>query len=198
MLRRDLRDAFHRARNVVFNRMLVVQHTQEVEEDAPLRVVVVHFDLLSDDALLLFDGLRRKIRGLDEVQQNLKRLICLLRAGIQVARRLKRSVRVRRRADLRIARKGIAVLAFKQFVLEEMRDTCRGYFIFRLIAAPESLVDRAVARTEQRVCAAHLRLGIYEDRQTGRVLYAPITVAEQFAFSYFHCVHSAAPSPFSI
>ena len=196
VLRGDFRNALHRARNVVLDRVRVVHGTQQVEHHAPLRVIVIHFDLLADDAELFFNGLFCKIRGLHKVEQNLQRLLCVFRAGEQVARRLKGRIRVCGSADLGIAAECVAVFAFKKLVLQKMRDArgCRLCLI--LVAAFKDLIDGAVARAKHRIRTAHFRFRVYKHGQAACVFDAAIAVPKKFAFhkGILHfCAHFAAP-----
>jgi len=65
----DVGDGLHRSGNVDPHRMLLVQGLQQIELPPPSGVVVVHLDLLADDALLLLHGLGGEIGLLDEIQQ---------------------------------------------------------------------------------------------------------------------------------
>ena len=196
VLRGDFRNALHRARNVVLDRVRVVHGAQQAEHHAPLRVIVIHFDFLADDAELFFNGLLCKIRGLHEVEQNLQRLLCVFRAGEQVARRLKRRIRVCGSTDLGIAAECVAVFAFKKLVLQKMRDARGCRLCLRFVAAFKDLIDGAVARSKHRIRTAHFRFRVYKHGQAACVFDATVAVPKKFAFhkGILHfCAHFAAP-----
>ena len=56
--------------------MAVVEVLQHVEEYPPAGIVVIHADLLSDDALFLCHALRREVGGLDEGEEDVQRFLC--------------------------------------------------------------------------------------------------------------------------
>ena len=62
-------DGLHRSGNVDPHRVLLVQRPQQVKVHPPAGVVVVHLDLLADDALLLLHSLGGKIGFLNKIQQ---------------------------------------------------------------------------------------------------------------------------------
>ena len=55
-LRGQAGNAFHRARDVAADGVAVVQALEQAGDEPPVRAVIVHFDFLPDDALLLGDG----------------------------------------------------------------------------------------------------------------------------------------------
>ena len=66
----DLGNGFHRSQNRLPDRMAVVEATQQILIYLPVRVVIVHADLLSDNALLLMDALGSKVGRRDEAEQH--------------------------------------------------------------------------------------------------------------------------------
>ncbi len=188
-LRRDFGDAVGRARNVDFDRVRVVKRPQQVEQHAPLRVVVVHPDFLPDDALFLLHGLLRKIGGLDEIQQDFERLVDVGRAGKQKAGHVEGGIGVGGGPGLGKARERVALGALEQLVLQIMGDAVRDLLRLAAGGSPEAVVDGAVLRAEYRIGRAVLRLWINQDFQARGMTDLVIGVARPFAFDFPNPVH---------
>ena len=80
-VRVDLGDALDRAGDVVAHGMALIQQLHQLEVDRVIRHVVVHADLLRDDAPLLFHGLGREVGRRDKAQQRAQVLLKVLRAA---------------------------------------------------------------------------------------------------------------------
>ena len=195
IIRRDLGNALHRAGNVNFHRVSVVKRIEQVEHHAPLRVIVIHADLLADDALLLAHRLLREIRFLHEIEQDLQRLIETVCAGEQIAGAVKGRIGIGGGTRFGIALKRVPVFALKQFVLEIMRDALRhGAGLLALHA--EGGVNRTVMRAEHGIGRTVVFLRIEQNPQAGGVIdliiVFPHPVVADFPDS---CAHTAAPFP---
>ncbi len=79
--RSNLRNTLNRTSDVDPNRMFQVKRIQKVKKDSPLGIVFIHLDFLPDDPLFFLNGLLRKIRGLDKIEQDFQGFINVFRAG---------------------------------------------------------------------------------------------------------------------
>ncbi len=86
---RDLGNRLDRSGDLGTHIVLLIHGAQCLIIQTCIRVVLVHADLLCDDALLFSDGLGREIRMRDKVEQNLKRRIEIVRRGKEVRRFVK-------------------------------------------------------------------------------------------------------------
>ena len=84
-LRRQLGNALDRAGDVVPQRVVRIQAAEQCIQQPPVGAVIVHLDLLPDDALLLGDGGLGKPRLAHHAQQNVKVFVDLLRGGEEIA-----------------------------------------------------------------------------------------------------------------
>jgi len=167
-LGRDAPDRLHGARDVDAHRMEVVERLEQVEEDDPVGVVVVHPDLLLDDPLLLRHRLRREPRVVDEADQRLEVLLDLLR-GREVVRRLRElRPRVAARAERGEAQAHVALLVLEELVLEEMGDPLGDGFAGRAAGGRQPRVERAVVRREHPEAARELGPRVQVERESVR------------------------------
>ena len=135
----------------------MVHGLQIVEHDPPLGVVVVHFDLLADNALLFADGFLCKVRGLYKIQQNFQGLVNLARGGEQVVGGVKGSKGVGAGASLGKTVERVALLAFKELVLQIVGNSLGYQFRLGFISALKTVVNGTVAGAKHGVrCAAAL------------------------------------------
>ena len=165
-LRRNFRNALHRARNVAADGVLVVETLEQAGDEPPVRAVVVHFDLLPDDALLFGNGLLRKIRMRHHAQQHIQTFVQLLGSGEQIAGAVKAGERIGVGTGLGVLCKGVTVLVLKHFVLKEMRHTGRQVHLFA--AQPEVPVNGAEFGGKDDMGAGVARHGPHNDGQAGR------------------------------
>ena len=161
---RDLRNRINGPCDINAHGMHLIERAQAVEHDLPVRLILVHPNFLPDNALLLLHGLLREIWRLHKVQKDLQRCLEIARTGKKVAGAFKRCVGIGGRARLRIAGEGVEILAFKELVLQKVRDSLRHLGKIRLVAALKTRVDRAVLRAEQRIGGGIPLLGHHEDR----------------------------------
>ena len=141
----------------------MVQALEQAGDEPPVRAVVVHFDLLPDDALLLGDGLLGKVGVSHHAQQHVKALVQLFRGRKEVAGAVKAGKCVGVGPGLCVLGKGIAVLVFEHFVLQKMRHTRRQ--MHRLPVQAEIPVDGAEAGGVNDMGAGVARHGADEDGQ---------------------------------
>ena len=154
-LGRQLGNALHRARDVVAQRVVGVEAAEQCVQQPPVGAVVVHFDLLPDDALLLGNRGLGEPRLADHAQQNVKVLVNFLGRREQVAGAVIAGKGVGRRAGLGVEGEGVALGRLAHFVLQEMRRTGGQRDLFAV--QPERAVDGAEARGVNRVDAAVAR-----------------------------------------
>ena len=162
---RDLGNAFHRARDVAADGVAVVQALEQAGDEPPVRAVIVHFDFLPDDALLLGDGLLGKVGVAYHAQQHVQAFVQLLGGGEQVAGAVKAGKCVGVGTGLCVLGKGIAVLVFEHFVLQKMRHTRRQ--MHRLPVQAEIPVDGAELGGIDHMGAGIARHGAHQHRQAG-------------------------------
>ena len=93
--------------------MIVIESTQQVEENAPVGAVLVHFYLLAYDALFFFHSFGGEVWVRYKVEQDLNRLGKIVGAGKKVGGFVEGRVGVGRRPRFSVAGKGVAVLTFK-------------------------------------------------------------------------------------
>ena len=161
--------------------MAVVHGLEVVEHHPPLGVVIVHFDFLADDALLLADSLLCKVGGLYKVQQNLQGLVHLVRGGEQVAGGLEGGEGVGAGPCFGEALEGVPLLAFKELVLQVVGNALGHGFGASLVAALEAVVDGAVPGAENGVGGAAMLLGVEQHRQARGVLHLVVAVPHLLA-----------------
>ena len=175
--------------------MGVIQPLQHIQKHAPCRRIVAHFDLLPDDALLLLHRLLREIRMLHKIQQNVQRRPHIPGTSKQIRRAVKAGECIGGRAGRGIPLERIAVLTFKQLVLQIMRDPRRHGGFLRVVADAEHIVDRSVAGGKHRVGRGVVRLGIHKNGQSGGMV-DPHTALAGARIRKFLLVHAPSP-PFS-
>ena len=64
----NLCNGFYCSRNVNSDGMVYINRTKQIEEHTPGRRILIHFDFLTDDALLLLNRFLRKVGFLNKVQ----------------------------------------------------------------------------------------------------------------------------------
>ncbi|MNJ57242.1 hypothetical protein D3C77_528260 [compost metagenome] len=69
---RDRADGFHRTGNINMNRMDSIHSLNYAEIHSPIRIVLVHANLLADDPFFLLHVLIREIRMLHKINQRLQ------------------------------------------------------------------------------------------------------------------------------
>ena len=156
-------DAVHRAGDVVAQRVAAVQAAEQGVEQPPVGAVVVHLDLLPDDALFLGDGRLSEPGFAHEAEQDIQVLVDFLRGREQVAGAVIAGERVGRSARLGIEAERVALGRFAHFVFQEM-GRARGQRD-RLAVQQEIPVDGTERRSIDGVDAAVARHGAAEHRQ---------------------------------
>ncbi len=101
----------------------MIQALAQAGDEPPVGAVIVHFDLLPDDALLLGDGLLSKVGTAHHAQQHIQAFVQLLGGGKQVAGAVKAGKGIGVGTGLGELCKGIAVLILKHLVFQKMRHT---------------------------------------------------------------------------
>ena len=162
---RDLGNALHRARDIAADGVAVVQALEQAGDEPPVRAVIVHFDFLPDDALLLGDGLLGKVGVAYHAQQHVQAFVQLLGGGEQVAGAVKAGKGVGVGTGLCVLGKGIAVLVLEHFVLQKMRHARRQ--MHRLPVQAEIPVDGAELCGIDHMGAGIARHGAHQHRQAG-------------------------------
>ena len=81
----DLGNALLCTCNVYLNGVFVIDAAQHIKEHTPVGVILVHSYFLTDDALLLADGLLGEIGLLDKIQQYFQGGDKVLGAGEKIA-----------------------------------------------------------------------------------------------------------------
>ena len=162
-LRRDLCNAFHRARNVAADGVAVIQALAQAGDEPPVGAVIIHFDLLPDDALLLGDGLLSKVGTAHHAQQHIQAFVQLLGGGKQVTGAVKAGKGIGVGTGLGELCKGIAVLILKHLVFQKMRHP--GGQVHFPAVHPEIPVDGAKAGGIDDMSAGIARHGPHQHRQ---------------------------------
>ena len=172
----------------------MIQALAQTGDEPPVGAVIVHLYLLPDDALLLGDGLLRKVGMPHHAQQYVKALIQLFRGRKEIAGAVKGREGIGIRAGLGELCKGIAVLILKHLMLEEMGHT-GGQMHFPL-PQPEIPVDGAEAGGVDDMGAGVARHGADEDRQP-RGQNFPLVSGGAFQHALGVLSHSRFPPPAS-
>ena len=120
-LRRQLGNALDRAGDVVPQRVVRIQAAEQCVQQPPVGAVIVHLDLLPDDALLLGDGGLGKPRLADHAQQNVKVFIDPLRGGEEIAGAVIAGKGVGRGTGLGIKIERVALGRLAHLMLQKMR-----------------------------------------------------------------------------
>ena len=145
--------------------MAVVQALEQAGDEPPVRAVIVHFDLLPDDALFLGDSLLGKIGVGHHAQQHIQTLVQLLGRGEQIAGAVKAGEGIGVRAGLCVLCKGISVLILEHLVLEEVCHACGQVHFFSV--QPEIPVDGTKAGGKNDMGAGIARHRPHDDGQAG-------------------------------
>ena len=162
---RNLGNALHRARDIAADGVAVVQALEQAGDEPPVRAVIVHFDLLPDDALFFCNGLLGKVGVPHHAQQHIQTFIQLLGGGEQVAGAVKAGKGVGVGTRLCVLGKGVAVLVLEHLVLQKMRHTRRQ--MHRLAVQAEIPVDGAELGGINDVSTGIARHGAHQHRQAG-------------------------------
>ena len=143
----------------------MVQAFEQTGDEPPVRAVIVHFDLLPDDALFFCNGLLGKVGVPHHAQQHVQTFVQLLGSREQVAGTVKAGKGVGVGARLCVLGKGIAVLVLEHFVLQKMRYT--GRQMHRLPVQAEIPVDGAELGSIDHMGAGIPRHGAHQHCQAG-------------------------------
>ena len=114
---------FHSACNVYADGVVAIHRAKQIEKATPGGVVVIHFNFLTDYALLLLHRLLGEIGMADEVEENVKVFVKSVGAGKEVAGAVKGGVGICRCTRFCKALKGVKLLAFEKLVLKKMCNT---------------------------------------------------------------------------
>ena len=190
---RNVRDGLLRAGDVDFDRVLVVQALEQVEEDLPARLVEVHADLLPDDALFLLHRLLGEVRVLDKVEEDLEVLPEVGRTGEQVTGAVEGRVGVGAGAGLREPFEGIQFFTFKEFVFKEV-SRAPGQDLFFPAFDLQCVVDGPVVGPDDRVGGRITGFRVDQDGEAGLVADLVIGVAQKL-ISVFDDVCHVSPPP---
>ena len=143
----------------------MVQALEQAGDEPPIRAVIVHFDLLPDDALFFCNGLLGKVGVTHHAQQHVQAFVQLLGSGEQVAGAVKAGKCVGVGTGLCVLGKGVAVLVLEHLVFQKMRHTRRQ--MHRLPVQAEIPVDRAELGGIDHMGAGITRHGAHQHRQAG-------------------------------
>ena len=187
----DVGDALHGAGHGDTGGTLPVQGLQHPLIDLPLRVVLDHADLLSNNALLLGHALVGEVRHRHKGQQLPQILVKMLRAVEVIGGRRVGGEGVRLRAVLAQNLQSVAVLGVEHLVLQIVRDA-RGCIVPHAVE-PEAHIHAAVARGEKGVALAVEGLGHNGDGQAVRQRGPQYRFADA-GIIRFVPLHCAAPS----
>ena len=203
-VRRDLTDGFGRAADVAADAVLFIHPLQHPVKATVAGAVVVHPDLLGDDAKFGFYRFLRKMGVGHKVEQLPERFFKAFGTAEKIGGLVERGVGVCIGAVLRKPLKGIgSVLVQKQLVLQKMSDSVRHGDTFS-VADTKAVVDRAVAGAKQGVSGGHI-LGKEIDIQSARMPDLLVAFAQKPAGKGFgrirnrfcHTSSSSAP-PFRL
>ena len=154
----DLADALDGTGDVDAHRVVVEHGTEHIEEHTPAGFIIIHADLLGDDALFFFHVLLGEIRLLHEGEQDLQGLRKILRAGEQVGRPVEGGVGIGIGAGAGIFLEGVAVLVLKELVLQIVCNALRHFGILFLALDTEPGIDGTVFCSKEgkgRMIALH-------------------------------------------
>ena len=141
----------------------MVQALAQAGDEPPVRAVVVHLDLLPDDALFLINGLLGKVGLAHHFQQHVQALVQLFRRRKEIAGAVKGRESVGVGTGLGKLGKGVPVLVLKHLVLQEMGHARREMYLF--VVQPEVPVNGAKAGGINDMGAGVARHGPHDDRQ---------------------------------
>ena len=136
--------------------MVFIHSAQHIKGDAPVGAVIVHSYFLPDYSLLLAYCLRSEIGRLNKIKQNCKVIVKPVGAGKKIAGAVKRGKGVCRRSRFGVFCKGVAVLAFKELMLQKVRNTLGHAYL--LAVYRKAGVNRAVFCAEYCIGRIILRL----------------------------------------
>ena len=143
-------------------------------------MILVHLYLLSDYPALLLNRFGREIGRRHEVEKYSERLIEAVGAGEQIGGHIVRGIGVRVCAESCETGEGVlAVRILEELVLEIMCDPVGNRREILISGEPESVVDRAVARREDRVGGGQL-FRKYADLKSAFMPEAVIFLAQEF------------------
>ena len=191
---RNVGDGLHRTGNINAHRVVLIQAPQQVKGAHPAGYIIVHGDLLADNPLFFFHRLRRKVRVLHKVQQNLQRLVKVVAALEQIAGLVKGSIRIGRRTGGRKALKSVQLLGLKQLVLQKVCNSFRYLGVFGSVRALKAIVNGAILGTDHRISRAVMGLRHHKYFQPRRVVNFIIAFVQNGRNLFFHC---ACTSSFS-
>ena len=141
----------------------MVQALAQASDEPPVRAVIVHFDLLPDDALLLGDGLLGEVGASHHAQQHVEALVQLFCGRKEIAGAVEGGEGIGVGTGLGKLCKGVAVLILKHLMLEEMGHA--GGQMYLPLPQPEIPVDGAEAGCIDDMGAGVARHGADEDSQ---------------------------------
>ena len=176
--------------------MFFIQTGQQRIHQAPIRAVIVHFDLLADDALLFGDGLCGKIRMGHHLQQHIQALLQLAGGGEQVAGAVKNRKGIGIGPCAGKLCKCVAILILEHLVLQKMSGARRqmdGPTIHHKI-----LIDGAEMRSQDHMGGGIIRHRPGNDGQTGgQMLPLVCRNALQKRTAPQRFIHGPTPLPLS-
>ena len=198
----QLGNALGGAGDIVPDGMAFIQAAEQCGQQPPIRAVVIHFDFLPDDALLLGDGLLGKPGMTDHVEQNIQVFIRHAGCGKNIAGAVIAGKSVCRSASFGIQVERIALLGFKHFVFQKVRGTggqldpfaVKGKFphngakvggvhgVYRAVARHSAAQNRQAAGQGHALAVDRPR-GFFPD-------------GSRAVFCVFH--HAFSPSPFAV
>ena len=164
----------------------MVKALAQAGDEPPVGAVIVHLDLLPDDALLLGDGLFGEIGVPHHAQQHIQTFVQLLSGCEEVAGAVEAGERIGVGTGLRKLGESVAVLILEHFMLQKMRHT-GGQMHLPPVQA-EVPVNGAEAGGVDDMGAGIARHGPHEDRQPGRK-HLPLVCRrfrEGFALQFRH------------
>ena len=184
-LGRDGGDALHRTGHVLTDGMMRVQDLHQPVIAHGAGAVLVHADLLSDNALLLAYALLGIVRGGYVVQQRVEVNIKIIRTGEVIGGHSAAGVGVGRGAAGGELGENIAAVGHvEHFVLQKMGDARRR--VDPAVPKPETAVRPAVARGEDGVSAPEPGLGRNKDLQTVGQCMADKSLSQSGIIQCFH------------
>ena len=162
---------------------------KQILDHTRLRAVLVHPNLLRDDAALLFHALRREIRLRDQPQEDLQVLLKFLRAveiigRHGIAREGVRTAAVRGKKVHRVVLRQV-----EHLVLQIVRDAVRHTMAHA--AECKLRVDGAEIHAQKGIAAGKARLRHHADAQAVRQDLLPAALAQ---LGIFKELHASTPS----
>ena len=183
---RNFLDALNCARDVISYGVVLVHDAEQVFHHGRVRAVLVHFDLLRDDAALFLDALVCKIPGRDHAKEDLEILFQMLRALDVVGRHGVACKGVVRTGVFGELLHGVSFGEVKHLVLQIVRHALRGHVLFAV--QEEFRVERAVVCRDERVPLGKARLFHDADKKAVREPFFKIVLAEFRKVLSYHAV----------